>query len=342
MNSFFSCRAFSGRLKRPPGHRDGVALAACVLLLMLMIALYARLSREAVFQMRLDRRQEQSFQARLAAQAGLSLGLSLLYRDRNTIDYFGEEWSRISSYTQEKGVEIGGGTFTLRISDEAGKLNVNMANEETLYNLFDSVGLGIVENLELTGEKDRRGASRRLAQRIMDYIDADENPRPMGSESTGYEWAPGKKPRNAPLEDLRELLNIPGITNDIYLAKDGRPGLSDLLTIYTDGLININTARPEVIEAVPGPPGYDGERRRAFLDEMRRRIPFTDPTGMLNFYLAVDRACPQEYRERLILFSTCFRVESTGRMNEIEKRLIAIVRRDRYGLCRVDRIAEMP
>ena len=322
--------------------RKGMALLACVFLLALLVALYLRASGEAALQARLDARLEQAFQARMAARAGISAALALLFRDTNAFDWPEEDWAVFSSATRRLPLPVGSAACVFTITDESAKLQVNTVDEETLATLFERFDLGIAGSAGILGEAVRQGAARRLAQRIMDYVDADERSRPMGSEIEGYERMPGRRPRNGPLEDLRELLNIPGITPELVQASGSRPGLFDLLTVYGEGRVNLNTARHEVIESLPGPPGFDLAQRNAFFQSLYQTLPMTRAGAFKDFLSEHRVTLDPEYIGRLVLSSDCFRVESTGRFQEVEVRMIAIVNRDRGGGSMVRRIAEIP
>lgn len=333
----------AGGVGGPAGRpRRGMALAAMLLLLTLLLGLFYAWLGETGWQVRLDARLDQAMQARLIARAGLSMALFLLYRDRDESDDLTEDWNRYTEMTRLTPVPVGGGSFTVSIYDEAGRLNVNTASEESLTHLFRRVGLGVVATGSLLGEDVVVDGPAALAQRILDYIDADEVPRPLGAEVEAYRDRPGRRPRNGPLLDLRELLDIPGVTAALFEGADGRPGLVDLLTVHGDGRVNINTAPPEVIAAVPAPLGYDAERRRALHEALLAARPFTSVGSLRDFLVSYDRLLPRWYGEQFVTFSTCFRVEVTGRLGDVEKRMTALVRRDRFGHCRVVRFAEVP
>ncbi len=57
-----------------------------------------------------------------------------------------------------------------------------------------------------------------------------------------------------PYNVIRELLDVTGLRpEDFYGApEDGNPGLPDMLTVFSDGRININTAPKEVLAMIPG------------------------------------------------------------------------------------------
>ncbi|MFZ2960763.1 MAG: hypothetical protein WA705_28130 [Candidatus Ozemobacteraceae bacterium] len=322
--------------------RRGIALFATVLMLVLLVALFLRIDDEMLLQNRMDRRQNQAFQARMGARSGIAAGLALLYNDRNPVDHLLEPWAVMSSATMEAPMRIGDATTTFRVTDEFGKLNVNLIDEKTLVAVLEEAKLGISERSSLLGEDIDIQGPQRLAHRILDYIDRDEEARPFGGEFEGYERAPGKKAKNGPLQDIRELSNIPGIRPDLLTASDTRPGLFDLLTIYGDGPINLNTARHEVIRGIPGPPGYSYDKREKFFEALFKILPITANTNLRDFISRYDYHISKEYYLRFVVYSTCFRIESIAKVDEVESRMVALVRRDRFGRCWLDRLSELP
>ncbi len=142
-----------------------------------------------------------------------------------------------------------------RLGDESAKINVNLAPSDMLSRIA--------------------GLDEAAVGSILDWIDQDDVPNPDGAESEYYaSLSPGYACRNGPLESLEELVCIKGITADHYVgtrqeeppddlndltweqvhagdAEPGSVGLSELLTIYGDDRINLNTAPPTVLTAIP-------------------------------------------------------------------------------------------
>jgi general secretion pathway protein K len=142
-----------------------------------------------------------------------------------------------------------------RLMDESAKINVNLAASDMLLRI-NRVDQAVVAS-------------------ILDWIDGDNTPNPDGAEDEYYtSLSPGYACRNGPLESLEELAFVKGITAEIYFGtqqteplenlnnlaleqdrttkeEEGSVGLSELLTIYGDGKINLNTAHPGVLKALP-------------------------------------------------------------------------------------------
>jgi len=91
----------------------------------------------------------------------------------------------------------GGETLLMRISDEAGRVDLNTGSDALIRALL--MGLG------LAGED-----AGRLAAALVDYRDDDGVRRDGGAELEDYAGRPGSAPRNAPLESVEELARVPG------------------------------------------------------------------------------------------------------------------------------------
>ena len=180
-----------------------------------------------------------------------------LFRNRFVFDDGSDQWYyTIFSIGEPDSVEINNG-----LSDEAGKLNVNMANEEMLAKL--------------------PGMSPSLAQAILDFIDPDDIPRPEGAEQEYYDTLQNPyRINNGYLSSLEELLMVRGVTGSVFYGEDANinflldpnendgeerfptddndgvlnNGLRRFLTIYSyelnvdkDGLPRPNINKPETI-----------------------------------------------------------------------------------------------
>lgn len=322
--------------------KAGFAFLGAILLAALFVTFYLRYVEEAGLQTRIDSRLDQALQARLAARAGLTMGLALLFKDQNPFDDYDEPWHEITRKTKDYPIEIGLGTCSVSISDEAAKLNVNLVDEEILTTVFEAFGLGLSGASTIFGESIRQGASRRLAQHISDYIDSDDDPLPMGAEAEDYRKLNLPPPRNSPMQDIRELRNIPGVTTEIFFRNGDRPGLKDLLTVQGEGFINMNTAPREIVEAIPGPPGYSGKKREAYFDALYQILPLKRVGGFYDFLVSYDHWIQPKYSDRFVIFSRFFFVESEGWVGNVVRRSTALVTRSRVGDYKIERLAEVP
>ena len=105
-------------------------------------------------------------------------------------------------------VEYNSGIAVVIIEPEEIKVNVNSVQEVQLRQVLQRAGAD-----ELASEK--------LADRILDFIDADDIPRPQGMEKDGYIKAGlNYIPFNGPLTSLDQLLLVPGISQQLFYGYD--------------------------------------------------------------------------------------------------------------------------
>ncbi len=162
---------------------------------------------------------------------------------------------------------LGNGKFTVVITDNERKMNINTATDVLIENALSVMGV------------DATLAST-VSDSILDWIDTDDNAKLSGAED---EYYLGLNPpyycKNGPLDDISELLLIQGITPELYYGiarMEGRSpsstyidldeihlgrredesifegGMMDLFCVLSSGTVNINTAPAEVLQMLPG------------------------------------------------------------------------------------------
>jgi general secretion pathway protein K len=122
----------------------------------------------------------------------------------------------------------------VKATDLGTMLNINQLNEDELKTFF-----GFVLNDYVVADQ--------LAQSIMDWTDVDDIPRLHGAERDDYIKAGLLAlPSNGPFRDIQDLLNVKGMTPEIFAA------VSPYLTTLGAGLVNLNTAPTAVMKVLPG------------------------------------------------------------------------------------------
>ena len=160
--------------------------------------------------------------------------------------------------------QVGEGTVSLKIIDLERKVNINSADPVLLRQVFTVMGV------------DANDVST-LVDSIQDWIDPDDLPHTAGAESDYYQsLSPAYLAKNAPLDDLSELLLVKGVTPEMYwgpavgqhagtgfhqkLGFGNAPGqepqyafgMVDVFTPFSTGRINVNTADANVLQMIPG------------------------------------------------------------------------------------------
>jgi general secretion pathway protein K len=146
-------------------------------------------------------------------------------------DLFEQGWTRGT---------LGDGAYEVRFIDEAGKFNLNRANDETLRSVF--LNLGIDQQLANT-----------LTDSILDWRDEDDAHRLNGAENDYYlGLSPPYTARNGPFDSVEDLLWVRGVTPELFYGDQGRPGLRNLFTVDSPTGVNLRTASPAVCVALIG------------------------------------------------------------------------------------------
>jgi len=148
------------------------------------------------------------------------------------------------------------GSISVGIEDENSKLNINRiiypngsTNKESLASLKR-----LLRYLDIDPD---------IALRIADWIDPDMEPRVAGSED---------RAKNSYLWSIDELRLIDGIDQETFMT------IRPYITIYGDGMININTARLPVLVSL------SDEMTEALAEKIiyyRETTPFKDRTDIL-------------------------------------------------------------
>src|SRR5262249_25629512 len=108
--------------------------------------------------------------------------------------------------------------YRFGVTDECGKINLNALMK------LDSSGQ-ILHNMLLM----LPNMTEDIANSILDWLDADDEPRESGAESDTYSsLTPPYRAKNGPLDSLEELLLVKGMTPQLLFGNDrNRNGILD-------------------------------------------------------------------------------------------------------------------
>ena len=99
---------------------------------------------------------------------------------------------------------IGEGTVSIKIIDRERFVNINTANAQELQQVLTLMGVD-ADSISV------------VADSILDWVDTDDSPRLAGAESDYYQsLTPPYYAKNAPIDDLSELLLVKGVTPEMY------------------------------------------------------------------------------------------------------------------------------
>jgi general secretion pathway protein K len=242
------------------GRRNEQAGAALILVL-LMISILVVLAVETLRAMQVEeagaRYFQDSFQAEALARSGVHVTMALLLKDAETneADHLGEPWAQVGQPGAAEGIPLSEiGTLEGQVTDESGKFPINALVDDkgALRPAHAQVLEHLLTNPPFQIEAEQAKA---LVAAIKDWLDPDDETTEGGGAESEY-YQSQEKPhgcKNGPITSLAELLLVRGMTEALYYGKDGGPGLKDLLTVYSGGKININTAGPVVLQALLSP-----------------------------------------------------------------------------------------
>jgi hypothetical protein len=219
-------------------------------------------------------------------------------------------------------VEFGVGVE--KFQQEEGRLNLNYwladPNREKqaqiiLQNLFAGWGVNLTTSV-------------RVIDCLLDWVDPDDFPRSQGAEGEDYREMKLGRPRNGPMEDLRELEDVMGWT---VLAEEAQKGPQAVnwrnkFTLFGSGKLSLKSADQDLIEAVlgmaPGTarnfvamrPGPDGR--------LGSRDDIINPALLpgVGEQLLQERTSSGEV--------DLWRVSSTGKVGEVKRTLVALLTRN--------------
>ncbi|MDH4241243.1 MAG: type II secretion system protein GspK [Phycisphaerae bacterium] len=248
--------------------RQGECRKAMVLIVVVyIVAAYSMLAFALAFRSRIAIKETQLLTERLQqdqiALAACAQARSILEADDHDLDCLDEPWfgwhELVPAETADQSISPDEGPWQVswRLIDESAKINVNTAPADLL--------------LELECLDEAAVAS------ILDWIDQDDVPNPDGAENDYYSGLENAYScKNGPIDNIEELLLVKGISLEIFygynldegdshlsetgpetsefideVPQNGAPGLCDLLTVYGDGRININTASKQVLDTIP-------------------------------------------------------------------------------------------
>ena len=177
----------------------GLILVAVLWMVVLMTSIVAIVGQTGRLNFKMATAALDETRCRWACRAGMEMAVGLLNEDLRDTDCLMDLWSDNDEDFND--VQLERCAYSVRVTDEAGKLNINTATKEQL------MGLPYMES--------------EVADAILDWRDGDENPRSEGAEAGYYEnLAIPYTIRDGALKTIRELLAVKGLTKDLLYGED--------------------------------------------------------------------------------------------------------------------------
>jgi general secretion pathway protein K len=271
---------------------------------------------------------QNSQQALNCARAGLNIAIAAI---RNTED-IGTNKKLLELLSGETIFAVGEGSCSVTITEENGKLNVNLLKDKD--GRLNQAGIDqLLRLIDLLNRRPSGGGLSHigygLVPAIIDWTDSDDEvtclpfitQENLGAESDYYmDLASPYQCKNKSLDTTEELLLVKGVTTEVFER------IRDYVTVKGDGKVNINAASKPVIESL-------SEKMDAALAEMvidRRKIkPFDsivelrDVPGMTDeVYYSVKDTVTISPTERYYLVRSC------GNVARISRAIVAVMRKN--------------
>jgi general secretion pathway protein K len=295
----------------------GVALLLALLVLTLLVALILEFDAEA----RREYQEAAAFRDNVkattlvragvqAARAALQLDVQKQKQSGDSFDALTDVWA-----TPLTNYQVGDGSLTAQIDDEAGKLNLNdLAASAGDPNAKQAPVKRIKRLFELLQFNPD------VVDAVVDWVDPDDTPEPSGAETSYYQTLrPAYRAANGPLETLSDLRLVKGMTDDMIRK------LSRYVTVFPregGSKVNINTADPIVLQALD--PGVT----QAMASEIVAGRPYKTPQD-------TERVSSFEPIARVLrgtnvydVKSSYFAIRMSIAMNDVTKIAEATLRRD--------------
>ncbi len=226
---------------------DGVVLLLVLLVLALISVMVLSWAQEWRTELKLASNFGETLKCQRLAESGIyyALGKLVIAKRAELKEFQPNEAKPQADYgdlwegdQQPHRLQLPDGIVEVRIADEGGKINLNLASEDLLRNFFSTLG-GLTE-LQI----------RTMVDSILDWRTGGDYPRPYGAKSSYYlNLSPPYVAKDGKFETVQELAWVHG-----FEASPLIPHLSQWLTVQSTGQrINLNTAPLKVLLAVGFP-----------------------------------------------------------------------------------------
>jgi general secretion pathway protein K len=206
-------------------NENGVALLLTIWVLALLSVIVGEFCHAMRTEVNITRNFKEKTEAYYMSRAGLMQAIVELIRIETTPVLIVDDEATKPKDDEEKidwrinvaisDIPFGTGVFSVKIENEAGKININRADENLLKMMLNKFELD-------DGEKDI------IVDSILDWRDPDDLSRLHGAEDEYYQSLPEPyRARNDDFESVEELLLVKGITPEIFHA-----GLKDFVTVF--------------------------------------------------------------------------------------------------------------
>jgi general secretion pathway protein K len=184
---------------RNGSNKKGLVLIAVLWIVIILTLIITSVVRSSRLNVKVSLAAQDSVCRRWTGLGGIETAVAVLREDLTESDSLFDLWS--DNERDFNNIQLGNYLFTVKVIDEAGKLNINTATKEQLLTLPD-----------MTEE---------IVSAIMDWRDSDEDQMTGGAERGYYQNLPFEyEIRNGNFRTIRELLLVRGVTERLLYGED--------------------------------------------------------------------------------------------------------------------------
>jgi type II secretory pathway component PulK len=353
-------------MKATPRHNsDGIALIMVMCAIFVLTAMAAGFALSMKVETKLGQNANSEQQLLWLGRSGVELARYVLSQEltvpNQPYDALNQKWAGGSGSMAESNsvlsslsldnYPVGDGTVSIKIIDLERKVNINTA-------IYPANSQMILQALTLMGV-DANDISV-VSDSILDWISPAGPARVAGAESDYYQGLlVPYYAKNAPIDDLSELLLVKGIWDhpEIYwggTATNHEPaqfqhklglgtapgqipdypfGLANIFTPFSTGKINVNTADANVLQMIPGVDAAMADaiiKQRAGPDGAEGTdddTPFSDPSLALQG-AGLDPNTTKQSATVCTVRSFTFEVHVTAQISGYKREYVAILARN--------------
>ena len=180
-------------------NKKGLVLVGVLWVVIVLIVLVSVLGRTSRLDTKVCLARTEALRCKWACRAGIEKAIGILNEDTRESDHLLDLWS--DNEEDFNDILLERCWFTVRVVDEASKLNINTVTKGQLLALPEMV--------------------EEIADSIIDWRDDDDTPSEGGAEGGYYEnLLFGYMARNGPFRTIRELLLVKDVTPELLYGED--------------------------------------------------------------------------------------------------------------------------
>ncbi len=323
-------------------NNHGMALLIALTVISLIIALTIQFNKNMRQNLRASGTQSNNTRLEVMARSGVNLAMAVLLQDAQDTEFTSllDGWALLVDENLSPLFAVG--SLTVEISDNSGKFPINslvqtknmqtteLSPEKALARQLDAGNI-LWRLLRQHPFNLEDQVARTIIDSLMDWIDAEDGDweEEFGAESSFYlALDPPYSAKNGPVEFIEELLLVQGMTAELLYGTEEQPGLASLLTTTqgNDGLINVNTADPLLLQALHDDLTTEmAEDLEAFRTDINNREQLASTAWVAEILPSLSG---QNTLKNIKVKSNYFTITAQARLDSTHKKITATVQRN--------------